>query len=393
MEARLESAGTGAVPATGAVSAPAGAAWVRRPVMLAGAAVGVALFCAGLLGATTAALGYALLLLSAGLLVAGTLVFGVLALSKVGDGEALGNWSRRGFLAGIWVYAWGVCALGGYFVRETLQGRMETHWIVFGLAALFALIALDVGLYQRLVAYNRISWERYRPYLSRAETEPAAMRRTLIDEVVLHRTLHRASALRWWRHTLIFWGFMLMFFTELLAVVFRDAVPAFGWHDVWREPGHPLRMAFRFAYDFSGSMVLVGCLLALFWRWRVNGTAEQKYSDTPTVVFLLAVIVSGFMVEATRIAAAPPEAQTWASFAGVLAARAFGSMLPAAAERPLWYLHTLGSCLFIGYVPLKRMVHSCATPLGRLMNSQRQLLAAKKRGVLTGLMQQRSIRR
>jgi len=114
---------------------------------------------------------------------------------------------------------------------------METYWIVFGVAALAALITLDVGLYKRLVAYNRISWERYRPYLSRAAAEPAAMRRTLIDEVVLQRTLHRTSSLRWWRHTLIFWGFALLFLTELLAVVFRDAVPAFGWRDVWREPG------------------------------------------------------------------------------------------------------------------------------------------------------------
>jgi nitrate reductase gamma subunit len=388
MEARLESAGTGALPAAGGA-----APWVQRPVLWAGAAGGAAVFCTGLLGATAAGWGYALLLLAGVLLVAATLVVGVLALSTLGDGETLGSWSKHGFLAGIWMYAWGVCALGGYFARETLQGRMETHWIVFGLAALAALIALDVGLYKRLVAYNRVSWERYRPYLSRAEAEPAAMRHTLIGEVVLQRTLYRTSTLRWWRHTLIFWGFMLMFLTELLAVVFRDAVPAFGWHDVWREPGHPLRMAFRFAYDFSGSMVLLGCVLALFWRWRVNGTAEQKYSDTPTVVFLLAVIVSGFMVEATRIAAVPPDSQTWASFAGLIAARAFGSMLPAAAERPLWYVHTIGSCLFIGYVPLKRLVHSCATPIGRLMNSQRQLLAARKRGVLTGLMQQRALRR
>jgi len=35
---------------------------------------------------------------------------------------------------------------------------------------------------------------------------------------------------------------------------------------------------------------------------------------------------------------------------------------------------------------VKRLVHSCATPLGRLMNSQKGMLAAKKRGVLGAML-------
>ena len=55
----------------------------------------------------------------------------------------------------------------------------------------------------------------------------------------------------------------------------------------------------------------------------------------------------------------------------------------------LWLAHVLGSCLFIAYVPIKRLVHSCATPMGRLMTSQTRLLAEKKRAVLSGLMMHR----
>jgi nitrate reductase gamma subunit len=363
---------------------------VRQPNILVGLTGAGALFCAGAFGAVDAGWGYALLLLAGALLVSASVVFGVLALSKRGDAGTLARWSGRGLLAGAWGYAWGVSALGGFFARETLQGRMQTHWIAFGLAALAALVVLDIGLYKRLVAYNQVSWRRYRAHLSRTDAEPAAMRRALIDEVLLHRTLHRTSSLRWWRHTLIFWGFGLMFLTELLAVVFREAVPAFGWRDIWRVPGHPLRAGFEFAFDFFGMMILLGCLLALIWRWRVNGTDAQKYSDTPTVLFLLIVVVSGFTLEAARIAAAPDTPNAWASFAGLAMAWAFGTMLPAGIQKPLWYAHAIGACLFIAYVPLGRMVHSCATPIGRLMNSQRQMLAAKKLGVLAGLMRQRT---
>ena len=375
-----------------AAQPPAGAAsvWVRRPDSLLGLTGAAALFCAGAFGAVDGGWGYALLLLAGALLAGALAVLAVLALSSRGDAAMLASWSTKAFLAGAWAYGWGVSALGGYFVRETLHGRMQARWIAFGLAALAALIVLDLGLYRRLVAYNQVTWRRYRAHLSRADAEPAAMRRTLIDEVLLHRTLHRTSALRWWRHTLIFWGFALMFVTELLAVVFREAVPAFGWRDIWRVPGHPLRAAFEFAFDFFGVMVLLGCVLALIWRWRVNGTDEQKYSDTPTVLFLLVVVTSGFALEAARLAAAPDTPNAWASFGGLAMARTVGPMLPASIQTPLWYAHAVGACLFIAYVPLGRMVHSCATPLGRLLNSQRQLLAAKKHGVLAGLMRQRT---
>ena len=56
---------------------------------------------------------------------------------------------------------------------------------------------------------------------------------------------------------------------------------------------------------------------------------------------------------------------------------------------PLWYIHVIGSCLFIAYIPVKRLVHSCATPMGRLMNSQTRLLQAKRMGVIAGLFQGR----
>jgi hypothetical protein len=54
---------------------------------------------------------------------------------------------------------------------------------------------------------------------------------------------------------------------------------------------------------------------------------------------------------------------------------------------PLWWGHVFGSCLFISYVPVKRLV----TPMGRLMNSQKGLLGAKRRASLSGLLPGRKI--
>jgi nitrate reductase gamma subunit len=363
-----------------------------RASTLIPAAAGIVLFIAGCLGAFGDGWGYGLLLVCAMLLLAGTTMFAVFVFShRFEDGTLKGAFTWL-FYLGAWAYVLGVCALGGFYVAETIAGRMELKWILFGPSAIAALIVLDYGLYRLLVKKNLPTWARYRQFISRAATDPASMRRTFLDDVVLHRALFSVSGFRWLRHTLIFWGFVLMFALELVAVFLREGIPAFGFRDIWEEHGNPVRLAFDFGFDFFGLMVLVGCVLALIYRVMVNGTEDQKYTDTPTAVFLLLVVASGFVVEAMRIESMPGEYHLF-SFAGYF----LSSFIPAAnwlgstTYEFLWLAHVLGSCLFIAYVPIKRLVHSCATPMGRLMHSQKGMLAAKREAVLRGLQMNRQV--
>ena len=359
---------------------------ILRPVAGAGA-----WFLLGVTGIAGAGWGYGLFFASLLLLAGAAVALGLLVLTRAFDGDRLRGSAVWLGLLGVWAYVWAVGALAGHYTLETFEGRMELRWILFGPAVLIALVVLDVGLYRMLVGKNLPTWNRYRGVIRRELANPEAMRRTLVDDVILHRTLRSVNGFRWLKHTLILWGFALMFAAELLAVFVREGFPAFGWPDIWEVTSHPVRLAFDFVYDFTGLMVLVGCALAIAWRVAVQGTEEQKFADTPTAVFLFLVVLSGFVVEGMRLAALP-EALHGVSFVG----RVFAMATPAAAGpgsaayEALWLVHVLGSCAFIGYVPLKRLVHSCATPMGRLMHSQRELLAAKKQAVLTGLMMRRT---
>jgi hypothetical protein len=291
------------------------------------------------------------------------------------------------FTLGASFYVFGIFSLGGYFIFETLEGRMETRWIVFGPAVLVAIIIFEYGLYRILIEKNMPTWSRFRKFITRKDIDPIAMRRVLINEVVLHKSLLSVSGFRWLKHTLIFWGFGLLVATEGLAVVIRDILPAFGRADLWMD-GHPLRLAFDFAYDAFGLMSMLGCMLALIWRVIVNGTDQQKFTDTPTALFLFFVLFSGFLVEAIRIAGAPPAPHLAVSFAGYGLALLIDPFIIflEGLYNPLWYIHVIGSCFFIAYVPAKRLVHSCATPMGRLMYSQKGLLDSKRNGVISGLV-------
>jgi hypothetical protein len=351
-------------------------------------AAGVALVSAGLAGYAPAGLGFGMLFAAGGLLAAGVLLFAIVALTRLGDGAGLARASGAAIRIGATGYVLAVCALAGHYVHETIQGRMELYWIIFGPVVLYALYSVETGLYRKLVKANIASWQRFRRFIRREDSDPRAMRRTLVDEVILQKSLRQASRVRWLRHVLIFWGFAGMFLTEIVAVVLREGFPAFGLRDIWREAGHPVRLAFDFAFDLTGVMILLGCLLALAWRASVGNRPERKYSDTPMVVFLLLVVVTGFAMEGWRIAQSPSDAAHAASFAGKVFAQMMirAELAGPALFQPLWILHAVLSCALIAWLPATRLVHSCATPVGRLMNSQKGLLAARKLGVLGAML-------
>ena len=348
--------------------------------------VGIVLLALGLAGQTGAALGYGLLLVSVLLLAGGLKSLVFLVFSKTLSFKWLTGMMKWLFLSGAWTYVLGVCSLSGFYIFETMQGRMELKWILFGPLALAALVVFDWGIYRVLYKKNRPSWERYRQFVTHENADQESMRKTFFSDVVFHTSLRSTSGFRWLRHTLILWGFVLMFAVEVVAVFVREGLPAFGFTDVWEISSHPVRLAFDFAFDFFGAMVLVGCVLAIVWRITVNQKEEKKFADTPSAVFLLIVVLSGFLVEGMRIAAEGMPAGSGFSFAGVV----FAWMLPGGefaeiAYNPLWYFHVFGSLLFIAYIPGHRLVHSCATPLGRLMNSQKKMLVKKRLASLQGL--------
>jgi MFS family permease len=348
-------------------------------------------FVLGGVGLIGAAWGYGFFLVSMLLIGFGILAGGIALFSDYFSVRGALPISATAMRIGGWFYVFAVAALAGYFVRESVEGRIQWHWIVFGPAALAAIVVLDLGIYRVLYLRNKPTLERYSHALQPERLDKPSLRATLIDEVVLHRTLLTVSRLRWLRHQLIFWGFMAMLGLEAGAVIMREVSPALGFYDIWHTRSHPVRLVWDFAFDMTGAMVLFGCLLALFYRYQVNGTPDQKYTDTPTVCFLLAVVVSGFLVEGARIAGAP-SVHDLASPVGLVFSWFMAPLVRSAAfpVNGLWTVHALLSLGFIAYVPLKRLVHSCAVPVGRLMNSQKAMLAAKKDRSLRGLIGRRS---
>ncbi|MCF8054069.1 MAG: 4Fe-4S dicluster domain-containing protein [Deltaproteobacteria bacterium] len=181
-------------------------------------------------------------------------------------------------------------------------------------------------------------------------------------------------------HALIFFGFFVLIFGAAFdATEFHIAEPlgvAFlrGW----------VYILFSFTMDLFGFLVLAGVLMALYRRYVIKpdrlgfrGKMDNRPDDLWALLFILCIIVTGFVIEALRIHVtlqdwqsypetflSPPVWEVW-SFVGWNVAKLFATLDFNTAKlwhQIMWWTHTFISLGFIAYIPYSKMLHIITTP-------------------------------
>ncbi len=222
-------------------------------------------------------------------------------------------------------------------------------------AGILLLAALVLGLYRRwrrwsLLGTPEVCWDRPMKRLGRVVRSGFGQKR--VSEYAYAGVTH----------ALMFAGFVLLFIGTCLVAIERDIgqiLLGFGPVAFLRGSFYTV---FSFVLDVAGVMVIVGCGMALFRRYvRKPSYLQGRPAYGIWVVLLLVVSVTGFYVEAARIAHAgfvirgesivetEASVEKWASPIGY----ALATILPSAAVAPriqhavTWWLHGLLSFGFI----------------------------------------------
>lgn len=237
-----------------------------------------------------------------------------------------------------------------------------------------------LALYRNVANKLQGIWQQWRDTWSRDDLDIGALGQTFVIEVLFQRKLYRDDRLRWARHIFIYWGFVgllvfdgiFFFFTKILNL----------------QPRHPFHLFLDFGLDLYGGVLLLGLSVALIRAYFVRGSKGSIYNDTPAVSLLIVVTATGFFLEALRLASVPYESYMSWSFLGLALANSLrGLNWPwASVYEGTWIFHAVIASVTIAYIPLSRMVHIFAVPLGRLFESQQKILADKIRSLGRGLM-------
>lgn len=239
----------------------------------------------------------------------------------------------------------------------------DTYWNVPDWARSTVYFAGAVAVLLLIFGLVRL-WRRWdqgaKPRLPRIDGD--RLRRVWREVIVQARVRsdRRAGVM----HLLIFWGTLLLFVGTVLSSL-----------DYWvhhilgpKILAGPFYAVYELVLDLAGLAAVTGIMIAIWQRYvKPVVRLERGARFGVTLALLLGVNLTGFMVEALRLAATEPAWGGW-SFAGqglALLAEAFG--LDGAAARSwhqvMWVVHLASALIAIVLIPYLNLAHLFTSPL------------------------------
>lgn len=190
---------------------------------------------------------------------------------------------------------------------------------------------------------------------------PKERTRRLLNEVFLHTRIARTPAGK--AHFGIFWGFIFLFFGTAIATLDWDVTRIFF---DYRFLGGAFYLGYKLILDLAGLAALCGLGYAAWSRWSHKHSSLEASPRFAALLGSLAfIILTGFLVEALRLAAQKPEWALWSPVGNALASLFFEGISEDKLEvihALLWWIHGLSSLAFIALLPMNFFSHAFKAP-------------------------------
>lgn len=160
-------------------------------------------------------------------------------------------------------------------------------------------------------------------------------------------------------HFCIFWGFVFLAFATAMITLQAD----FGLHIFhgW------LYLFIKLTSNVFGLLAILGIVVAFYRRYiQRPDRLDNKTDDAITLALIFVILLTGFVIEGTRIAATPDPWAGWGFIGQWISIPLKASLNEAqllSLHRFLWWFHLLLAMTFIGYFPYSKMFHVILGPL------------------------------
>jgi Fe-S oxidoreductase/nitrate reductase gamma subunit len=240
----------------------------------------------------------------------------------------------------------------------------DTFWNVPG----WAQIALYVGGVLAVALFTYGMWQRLRLWrggLPENRFDRIPDRVGLVVKHALGQVRTLSQAYPGVMHATMFWGFLALFMGTVLATLDWDiTLPLFGY----KLLKGPFYLFYETVLDMFGLFFVIGLGMAVWRRFVKRPARVDATSRFAWVLALLFVInVTGFIMEACRLAVVEPWWAPWSPVGWALGRVFVAVGLSPDALRGLhlatWIFHAVLALGFIAVVPYSYFVHLVTTPL------------------------------
>ena len=254
-------------------------------------------------------------------------------------------------------------------------------------AALMAVVVFVYGIWLRVKKYRS----------AKAGTAPSTFQFSQFTQalatIAKHSTLRKRNALVGYAHMMIFWGFAILFAGTVTITIDHDILkPISEDLQFWKGGFY---IAFSLVLDLAGAAFVIGLAIMLARRYLVRppqldytrrdqqaGTYDRSAYRRDDVLFswgLLAIGLTGFLLEALRILADRPPHEIWSvvgwHLADLLEWMGLGVVGANQSYGYAWWMHGVLVFAFIAYLPYSKAVHMFVAGVSLLL---RDPLAGKR---------------
>lgn len=249
----------------------------------------------------------------------------------------------------------------------------EAQWSLY-LLTVITLVIFLIGVYANIYLITKGKAKSLRYNLN-----IGAMLKALIVNVIFQRKLLQQNFLRWIMHIAIFWGFMGLFaHTAFLAYFSHFVPPASPAANFFFAPHAKGRLFLDFWGDFWGTLLLFGCLIAIYRRYIAKEEQLNTIlADTVSIWLLFSITITGFFSEACRFLPLPPAPEYSYSFLGYSLSKILPHFLPPNPLKALKYTEQVRTHMSIGlffilYIPFSKMWHIFVSPIEILLDESEE---------------------
>jgi Fe-S oxidoreductase/nitrate reductase gamma subunit len=240
----------------------------------------------------------------------------------------------------------------------------DTFWNVPG----WAQVALYVGGVVAIAIFAYGMWQRiqlWRAGLPEDRLDRIPLRLKLVAKHALGQARVLSQAYPGVMHATMFWGFLALFMGTVLATIDWDiTLPLFDY----KLLKGPFYLFYETTLDLFGLFFVIGLGMAVWRRFVVR---PHRVDPTPRFAKVLALLfvinVTGFVMEACRLAVAQPAWGPWSPVGYALGRAMLAVGMEEGALRAthlaVWLFHAVISLGFIAVVPYSYFMHLITTPL------------------------------
>jgi Fe-S oxidoreductase/nitrate reductase gamma subunit len=240
-------------------------------------------------------------------------------------------------------------------MADIVQASRPIMWNVGGAFVMYAMFFAALAVFAYGVHLRLRSWRKGRPDDDRLSHFSLRAWLTL-KELLLQKRV-RIFPYPGLFHSLIFYAFAVLALSTLVVALDYDLGTVFfrGW----------VYAVLTVGCELAGVAILIGAGMAFYRRYLARPPSlERKPADAVALALLLVLVVTGFLVEGLRLAAA---ADRWYYLSPV----GYAASLPFAGlprhrvlslHRWLWWLHTAVGMCWIASIPYTKFSHIITLP-------------------------------